>query len=82
MKIESKYSVGQMVYCVNYIGDNDWVELWKDQIESMIYDADGISYMVMNNDSPVHENCVLTEDEMYKMSVILKDLKEPKKTLD
>lgn len=82
MKIESKYSVGQMVYCVNYVGDNDWVEIWKDQIESMIYDADGISYMVMNNDSPVHENCVLTEDEMYKMIVILKDLKEPKKTLD
>ena len=82
MKIESRYSVGQMVYCVNYVGDNDWVEIWKDQIESMIYDADGISYMVMNNDSPVHENCVLTEDEMYKMSVILKDLKEPKKTLD
>ena len=82
MKIESKYSVGQMVYCVNYIGDNDWVEIWKDQIESMIYDADGISYMVMNNDSPVHENCVLTEDEMYKMSAILKNLKEPKKTLD
>ena len=82
MKIESKYSVGQMVYCVNYVGDNDWVEIWKDQIKSMIYDADGISYMVMNNDSPINEDFVCREDDIVKIGTILKDLKEPKKTLD
>ena len=82
MKMESKYCIGQMVYCVNYVGDDEWIEIWKDQIESIIYDADGISYMVMNNDIPVHENFVLTEDDMDKISTILKDLKEPEKTLE
>ena len=82
MKMESKYSIGQMVYCVNFVGDDEWVEIWKDQIESISFGVDGISYMVMNNDSPVHENYVLTEDEMYKMSTILKDMKEPEKTLE
>ena len=82
MKIESKYSVGDMVYCVNYVGDDEWVEIWKDQIESMIYDADGISYMVMNNDSPINENFICREDDIVKIGTILKNLKEPKKTLD
>lgn len=82
MKIESKYSVGQMVYCVNYVGDDEWVEIWKDQIESMIYDANGISYMVMNNDSPINEDFVCREDDIVKIGTILKNLKEPKKTLD
>lgn len=82
MKIESKYSVGQMVYCINYVGDDEWVEIWKDQIESMIYDADGISYMVMNNDSPINENFICREDDIVKIGTILKNLKEPKKTLD
>lgn len=82
MKIESKYSVGQMVYCVNYIGDDEWVEIWKDQIESIIYDANGISYMVMNNDRPINEDFVCREDDIVKIGTILKNLKEPKKTLD
>lgn len=82
MKIESKYSVGDMVYCLNYVGDDEWVEIWKDQIESIIYDADGISYMVMNNDSPINEDFVCREDDIVKIGTILKNLKEPKKTLD
>lgn len=82
MKMESKYCIGDMVYCLNYVGDNEWVEIWKDQIESMIYDADGISYMVMNNDSPINENFICREDDIVKIGTILKNLKEPKKTLD
>lgn len=82
MKMESKYNIGQMVYCVNYVGDEEWVEIWKDQVESISCDVDGISYMVMNNDSPIHENFVCRENEMYKMSVILKNLREPEKTLE
>lgn len=82
MKMESKYSIGDMVYCLNYVGDNEWVEIWKDQIESINYSVDGISYMVMNNDSPVNEDFVCREDDIVKIGTILKNLKEPKKTLD
>lgn len=82
MKMESKYSIGDMVYCSNYVGDNEWVEIWKDQIESINYSVDGISYMVMNNDSPVNEDFVCREDDIVKIGTILKNLKEPKKTLD
>lgn len=82
MKIESKYSIGQMVYCVNYVGDDEWVEIWKDQIESISCGVDGISYMVMNNDSPINENFICREDDIVKIGTILKNLKEPKKTLD
>ena len=82
MKMESKYSIGQMVYCVNYVGDDEWVEIWKDQIESINYSVDGFSYMVMNNDSPINENFICREDDIVKIATILKDLREPKKTLD
>lgn len=82
MKMESKYSIGDMVYCLNYVGDNDWVEIWKDQIESINYSVDGFSYMVMNNDSPINEDFVCREDDIVKIGTILKDLKEPEKTLD
>lgn len=82
MKMESKYSIGDMVYCLNYVGDSDWVEIWKDQIESINYSVDGFSYMVMNNDSPINEDFVCREDDIVKIGTILKDLKEPEKTLD
>ena len=82
MKMESKYSIGDMVYCLNYVGDNEWVEIWKDQIESISYGIDGFSYMVMNNDSPINEDFVCKEDDIVKIGTILKDLKEPEKTLD
>lgn len=82
MKMESKYSVGDMVYCLNYVGDNDWVEIWKDQIESINYSVDGFSYMVMNNDSPINEDFICREDDIVKIGTILKDLREPEKTLD
>lgn len=82
MKMESKYSIGDMVYCLNYVGDNEWVEIWKDQIESINYSVDGFSYMVMNNDSPINEDFVCREDDIVKIGTILKDLKEPEKTLD
>ena len=82
MKMESKYSSGDMVYCLNYVGDNEWVEIWKDQIESINYSVDGFSYMVMNNDSPINEDFICREDDIVKIGTILKDLKEPEKTLD
>lgn len=82
MKMESKYSIGDMVYCLNYVGDNDWVEIWKDQIESINYSVDGLSYMVMNNDSPINEDFICREDDIVKIGTILKDLREPEKTLD
>ena len=82
MKMESKYSIGDMVYCLNYVGDNEWVEIWKDQIESINYSVDGFSYMVMNNDSPINEDFICREDDIVKIGTILKDLREPKKTLD
>ena len=82
MKMESKYCIGDMVYCLNYVGDNEWVEIWKDQIESINYSVDGFSYMVMNNDSPINEDFVCREDDIVKIGTILKNLKEPKKTLD
>lgn len=82
MKMESKYSIGDMVYCLNYVGDNDWVEIWKDQIESINYSVDGFSYMVMNNNSPINEDFICREDDIVKIGTILKDLKEPEKTLD
>ena len=82
MKMESKYSIGDMVYCLNYVGDNEWVEIWKDQIESINYSVDGFSYMVMNNDSPINEDFICREDDIVKIGTILKDLKEPEKTLD
>lgn len=82
MKMESKYSIGDMVYCLNYVGDNEWIEVWKDQIESISYGIDGFSYNVMNNDNPVHEDFVCREDDIVKICTILKDLKEPEKTLD
>ena len=82
MKMESKYSIGDMVYCLNYVGDNEWVEIWKDQIESISYSVDGFSYMVMNNDSPINEDFIYREDDIVKIGTILKDLKEPDKTLD
>lgn len=82
MKMESKYCIGDMVYCLNYIGDNEWVEIWKDQIESINYSVDGFDYMVMNNDSPINENFICREDDIVKIGTILKDLREPKKTLD
>ena len=31
MKMESKYCIGDMVYCLNYVGDNEWVEICKDR---------------------------------------------------
>lgn len=82
MRMESKYCIGQIVYCIHYVGDNEWIEIWKDQIESISYDLDGVSYMVMNNDSPVRENFVCLENEMYKISTILKDLREPENRLE
>lgn len=82
MKMESKYSIGDMVYCLNYVGDNEWIEVWKDQIESINYSIDGFSYMVMNNDSPINEDFVCREDDIVKIGTILKNLKEPEKTLD
>ena len=82
MKMESKYCIGDMVYCLNYVGDNEWVEIWKDQIESINYSVDGFSYMVMNNDSPINEDFVCREDDIVKIGTKLKNLKEPKKTLD
>ena len=82
MKMESKYSIGDMVYCLNYVGDNEWVEIWKDQIESINYSVDGFSYMVMNNDSPINEDFICREDDIAKIGTILKDLREPEKTLD
>ena len=82
MKMESKYSIGDMVYCLNYVGDNEWVEIWKDQIESINYSVDGFSYVVMNNDRPINEDFVCREDDIVKIGTILKDLKEPDKTLD
>lgn len=82
MKMESKYSIGDMVYCLNYVGDNDWVEIWKDQIESINYSVDGFSYMVMNNDSPINEHFICREDDIIKIGTILKDLRELEKTLD
>ena len=82
MKMESKYCIGDMAYCLNYVGDNEWVEIWKDQIESINYSVDGFSYMVMNNDSPINEDFVCREDDIVKIGTILKNLKEPKKTLD
>ena len=82
MKMESKYSIGDMVYCLNYVGDNEWVEIWKDQIESINYSVDGFDYMVMNNDSPINEDFICREDDIVKIGTILKDLREPKKTLD
>lgn len=82
MKMESKYSIGDLVYCLSYIGDNDWVEIWKDQIESINYSVDGFSYMVMNNDSPINEDFMCREDDIVKIGTILKDLREPEKTLD
>ena len=82
MKMESKYSIGDMVYCLNYLGDNGWVEIWKDQIESINYSVDGFSYTVMNNDRPINEDFVCREDDIVKIGTILKDLKEPEKTLD
>lgn len=82
MKMESKYSIGDMVYCLNYVGDNDWVEIWKDQIESINYSVDGLSYMVMNNDSPINADFICREDDIVKIGTILKDLREPEKTLD
>lgn len=80
--MESKYSIGDMVYCLNYVGDNEWIEIWKDQIESISYGIDGFSYNVMNNDSPINEDFVCREDDIVKIGTILKDLKEPEKTLD
>lgn len=82
MKMESKYSIGDMVYCLNYLGDNGLVEIWKDQIESINYSVDGFSYVVMNNDSPINEDFVCREDDIVKIGTILKDLREPGKTLD
>ena len=82
MKMESKYSIGDMVYCLNYVGDNEWVEIWKDQIESINYSVDGFDYMVMNNDSPINEDFICREDDIVKIGTILKNLKEPKKTLE
>ena len=38
--------------------------------------------MVMNNDSPINEDFVCREDDIVKIGTILKDLKEPEKTLD
>lgn len=82
MKMESKYCIGDMVYCVNYVGDDEWVEIWKDQIESINYSVDGFDYIVMNNDSPINEDFICREDDIVKIGTILKDLREPKKTLD
>ena len=82
MKMESKYCIGDMVYCLNYVGDNEWVEIWKDQIESINYSVDGFDYIVMNNDSPINEDFICREDDIVKIGTILKDLREPKKTLD
>ncbi len=82
MKMESKYCIGDMVYCLNYVGDNEWVEIWKDQIESINYSVDGFDYIVMNNDSPINEDFICREDDIVKIGTILKNLKEPKKTLD
>lgn len=84
MKMESKYSIGDIVYCLNYVDvdDNNWVEIWKDQIESINYSVGGFDYIVMNNDSPINEDFVCREDDIVKIGTILKNLKEPKKTLD
>ena len=38
--------------------------------------------MVMNNDSPINEDFVCREDDIVKIGTILKDLREPEKTLD
>lgn len=82
MKMESKYKIGDMVYAINYVNEGEYVEIWKDQIESISYDSNGIGYWLMNHDFNIYEDFVCTDKDVNsKILKILKNMKEPEKTL-